>query len=340
MSAPLVNLIITLSLIVAGTLLGILIDRVLKSKIANLARKTKWEMDDVFLETFGSKVILWCILLGIYSGIGFLPISENYRLFMLKVVLSIFIATVTFVLANFITRLTENIALKIGEGRNVSILTNVIKGTIIVIGALILLQYLGISITPLLTALGIGGLAVALAFQDTLANLFAGIYILVSRQVKPGDYVKLESGEEGYVVDITWRTTTIRMLQNNIIVVPNSKLSSTIVINYHMPQTEIAVLVDVGVSYNSDLKKVERITIEVAKEVMQEVKGGVPEFEPFIRYHTFGDSSINFTVIMRAREFVDQYLVKHEFIKRLHSRYKEEGIEIPFPIRTLYHRRG
>jgi len=139
-------------------------------------------------------------------------------------------------------------------------------------------------------------------------------------------------------MDISWRNTTIRQLPNNVVIVPNSKLASIIVTNYYLPQQEMSVLVQVGVGYDSDLEKVEKVTIEVAKEVMREVPGGVPEFEPFIRYHTFGDFSIDFTVILRAREFVDQYLVKHEFIKRLHRRYQQEGIEIPFPIRTIYMR--
>ncbi len=111
-----------------------------------------------------------------------------------------------------------------------------------------------------------------------------------------GDYVKLDSGEEGYVVDINWRTTKIRMLTNNVVLVPNEKLTKAIITNYYLPDKEFAVLVNLGVHYNSDLKKVEKITPDVAKEVMEKVPGGVPEFEPFIRYHTFGDSSINFTV--------------------------------------------
>jgi small-conductance mechanosensitive channel len=148
--------------------------------------------------------------------------------------------------------------------------------------------------------------------------------------------VKIESGEEGYVTDITWRYTTIRSLPNNRIIVPNAKLSSAIVTNHDLPEREMAVLVQVGVSYGSDLEQVERVTVEVARKVMEEVEGGIPEFAPFIRYHTFGDFSINFTVILRAKEFVDQYLIKHEFVKRLHKRYREMGIEIPFPIRTVY----
>jgi small-conductance mechanosensitive channel len=117
--------------------------------------------------------------------------------------------------------------------------------------------------------------------------------------------------------------------------VPNEKLTKAIITNYYLPDKELAVLVEAGVHYNSDLSKVEKVTCEVAREVMNEVAGGVPHFEPFIRYHTFADFSINFTVILRAKEFVDQYLIKHEFIKRLHERYNKEGIIIPYPIRAI-----
>lgn len=137
------------------------------------------------------------------------------------------------------------------------------------------------------------------------------------------------------MTDVGWHMTRIRMLPNNTVLVPNKKLSKSIVVNYYLPDKELAVLVNLGVHYGSDLKKVEKVTCEVAKEVMREVSGGVPDFDPFIRYHTFGDFSVNFTVIIRAKEFVDQYLIKHEFIKRLHARYAKEGIVIPYPIRAV-----
>ncbi|MDI6784396.1 MAG: mechanosensitive ion channel family protein, partial [bacterium] len=204
------------------------------------------------------------------------------------------------------------------------------------IGLLVILQTLGLSITPILTALGVGGLAVALALRETLSNLFSGLHILASKQIKPGDYVKLDSGEEGYITDITWRNTTIKTLANNMVIVPNSKLASAIITNFHLPENNVKVYIPVGVSYTSDLEKVEKVTVEVAKEIMQEIPGGVPEFDPVIRYSEFADSSIKFTVVMYAKDFIDQYLIKHEFIKRLHKRYITEGIEIPFPIRTVY----
>jgi small-conductance mechanosensitive channel len=198
------------------------------------------------------------------------------------------------------------------------------------------LQYVGISVTPALAALGVTGLAVSLALQETLSNLFSGVLIVASNQIRPGHYVRLNSGEEGYVSDITWRTTNIRQLSNNLVVVPNSAMTSAIVLNFEHPEPEMSILFEVGVSYESDLEHVEQVTIDVCKETLREVAGGVPDFEPFIRYHTFNDFSIQFTVILRGQDFVSQYLIKHEFVKRLHKRYREEGIVIPFPIRTLH----
>jgi small-conductance mechanosensitive channel len=209
------------------------------------------------------------------------------------------------------------------------------KIILIAIGAMIILDNLGISLTPIITTLGIGSLAVAIALQDTLGNFFAGLYIRADRPVEVGHFVRLESGEEGYVYDIGWRNTKIRMLSNNMVILPNNKLVQSVITNYYLPDPELAVLVEVGVHYESDLGKVDRVTREAAKEVLQSVPGGVPAFEPFIRYHTFSQSSINFTVILRAREFTDSFLIKHEFIRRLKARYKEEGITIPFPIRTI-----
>ncbi|HEY7163203.1 MAG TPA: mechanosensitive ion channel family protein [Candidatus Binatia bacterium] len=212
----------------------------------------------------------------------------------------------------------------------------IIKIAFVAVGGTIILDNLGISITPILTTLGIGSLAVAIALQDTLGNFFAGLYVKADRFIEPGQYVRLESGEEGYVSHIGWRSTRIRMLPNNMVIVPNSKIVQSIITNYYLPEKELAVLVQVGVHYDSDLRKVEQVTCEVAKDVLRSVAGGIATFEPFIRYHTFNQSSIDFSVILRAREFTDNFLIKHEFIKRLQERYRQERITIPFPIRTVY----
>ncbi|PIP12435.1 MAG: mechanosensitive ion channel protein MscS [bacterium (Candidatus Stahlbacteria) CG08_land_8_20_14_0_20_40_26] len=331
------GLILPTSLVVGGFLVGLIFDRIILTKLRKIAARTKWVGDEVVIAGLRGVIILWFTIAGVYGALQIIPISPKMLDVCQKILLVIVIFSVTIVLAKIAAGFVEAYSRRAkGALPSTTIFMNLTRLVVFAIGILIILQSLGISITPLITALGIGGLAVALALQDTLSNLFAGVQVLISRQVKPGDYIKLESGEKGYVTDISWRNTTIRALPNNMVVIPNSKLASTIITNYYQPVQEMSVLVQVGVSYDSDLRKVEKVTIEVAKEVMNEVEGAVPEFEPFIRYHTFSDFSINFTVIIRSKEFVSQYLIKHEFIKRLHERYKREGIEIPFPIRTVY----
>lgn len=191
-------------------------------------------------------------------------------------------------------------------------------------------------ITPLLTALGVGGVFIGLALQNTLSNLFSGLNIITSKKVRPGDYIRLETGEEGYVIDVAWRYTIVREIPDNFIVIPNAKIVSSTFKNYSFPDREMLVLVTVGVSYDSDLETVEAVTLEVASEIMNEVAGGVSEYQPFMRYEEFDYFSINCTVYLRVKEYLDRLIVRHEFIKRLHKRYQREGIKIPFPIKTVY----
>ena len=287
--------------------------------------------------TLRGPVVLWCGLLGLHLGLQLVELPPLPARVGQRALLVVLIVSVTWTLARLAGDLVRvYVDTVAGVLPSANLVTNLLRATVLTIGGLVILQTLGISITPLLTALGVGGLAVGLALQDTLANLFAGIHILLSRQVRPGDFVRLGSGEEGFVQDVTWRYTTIRQLANNLTIVPNANLASAITANFNLPDPEQAVLVEVGVSYDSDLRRVERVTIAVGQEVMRQVEGGVPAFTPFIRYHTFGDSGIQFTVILRGCDYASQYLIKHELITRLHARYRAEGIEIPYPVRTVH----
>jgi small-conductance mechanosensitive channel len=202
------------------------------------------------------------------------------------------------------------------------------------------LDSLNISITPLLTTLGIGGLAVALAFKDTLANFFAGLYVLADRPIRVGDFVKIEGGPEGYVESIGWRSTRIRTLANNITILPNSKVSESMITNYFLPDRRTSLLLPIGVSYQSDPRKVEAILLEEALRASREVEGLLPDPAPFVRLNPgFGESSLDFTLICQVREFVDQYAVQHELRHRIFARFQKEGIEIPYPQRTVHLRR-
>ncbi len=306
------------------------------SRIKNAAQKTKFRFDDLVIEAARFPVTILIFGSGLYILQLLLPLEQ-------KIEHAVSVATqasVVFSIVLFFDGLIRESS-KTYSGRpefafaSKGITQGLIRGGIIGIGVLIFLDMLGISITPILASLGIGSLAVALALQDTLTNFFAGIYITIDKPVRVGDFVKLESGDAGHVLEIGWRSTRIQTLPDKIVIVPNQKLMSSIISNYNLPTQEVNVVVAVGVHYDSNLKKVEEITIDVAKQIMRTAKGGVSNFEPQVHYHTLDASSINFNVILRGKEFTDQHIIKHEFIKALHERYKKEGIVIPYPIRTL-----
>jgi len=226
------------------------------------AEKTETKLDDIIIKVFKTPSIYWCVAIGLYIGIAVSDISEKYVFYLTKIIHIIVIFSITIASANLAGKVFRNYIQKSSLPiPTTGLAYGILKGTILIIGLLIILSVLGISITPLITALGVGGLAVALALQDTLSNLFAGIHILMEKSVRVGDFIKLETGQEGYVEDITWRTTRVRMLPNNTVIIPNSKLSQSIVINYYLPEKRMSLLIPIGVSYSSDPEKVEKILV-------------------------------------------------------------------------------
>jgi small-conductance mechanosensitive channel len=329
---------VVLPLIVLSTsVLAYLINIVVLQLIKRAVQRTPTEIDDRIYQLLQRYLFPLLILGGLLIIADAAPLPAKA----LRAVHSLLVISAILVAIFFSTKAAllflRNVGMRYEPLQNIKGPVEVVtKIVFIVVGGMIILDNLGIAITPLLTTLGIGSLAVAIALQDTLGNLFAGLYIKADQPIELGHYIRLETGEEGYVEHIGWRNTRIRMLPNNIVVVPNGKLVQSNITNYYLPEKELAVLVPVGVDYDSDWAKVERVTCEAAREVLKTVHGGVANFEPFIRYHTFNQSSIDFTVILRGQEFTDNFLIKHEFIKKLQARYKQEGITIPFPIRRVY----
>ncbi len=310
-------------------------------RLKRKAEQTQNIFDDILVSVLRMPLVFFFLGLGLNFFTEAVPIPGKWVKYSDALLIILFVLAGYLFLDRLMTEILRRYSKKLealepSAGVVKTLYRTIILGFIF----LIVLDRLKITITPFLASLGIGGLVVALALQDTLANFFSGIYLLFDKPVRIGDYIKLDSGQEGYVRQIGWRSTRIQMLPNNILIVPNAKLVNSQITNFYLPEQELAILVQVGVSYKSDLEKVERVTIEVAKEVLEQVEGGVKEFEPFIRYHTFGDFSIKFTVILRAKEYANQYLIIHEFVKRLHRRYQSVGIEIPFPTRTLYMKNG
>jgi small-conductance mechanosensitive channel len=318
---------------------AVVIRRLLFRALRQRVLKTTAKIDDVIVEALHRPFLLWALILGVHLAIQSSPLSQRITQFASKGLLILWIISliqVTSRLAAGLIKLYGN-SLTGGVLPVTSLTQNLSRLVVYTVGFLLLLNVLGVSITPILTALGVGGLAVALALQDTLSNLFAGVYVSLAGQIRVDDYIKLDSGEEGYVTDISWRSTAIRALPNNLIIIPNAKLSQAIVTNYHLPEKRMSLLIPIGVSYSSDPEQVEKILIEEAHKGAEVIPGLLAQPEAFVRFIPgFGDSSLNFTLICQVKEFVDQYLVQHELRKRIFARFRTEGIEIPFPIRTVH----
>jgi small-conductance mechanosensitive channel len=251
-----------------------------------------------------------------------------------------FAAALALALVLFVDRLCRRVLDRLARSTPIlqgirGLIQGLVRSLIIVLGLLIFLDSIGISITPLLASLGIGSLAVALALKDTLANLFSGIQMIVDKPIEPGHFVRLEGGQEGTIIRVGWRSTWIRVGDNSVVVVPNSRLAESTITNHSLPDAETEFLVDLSVHYDSDLEQVERVTLEVAREAMRSAPGGAAGAAPRMRFAALEDSGISVRVLLRGATYESGPPLRHEFIKRIHRRFREEGIIIPYPTRTL-----
>ncbi|MCP4704862.1 MAG: mechanosensitive ion channel, partial [candidate division Zixibacteria bacterium] len=234
------NYIVPAATLAISIVVGLVLQHLVNNKLLKLAKKTKWRGDEVILKGLRGKIVLWMIIIGLYSVLPMLNLQPEYNSLAQKILLVLVIFSITMavssILGGFMRLYSDDGKSGVLSTSIFSIITRII---VIVIGIMIILQTLEISITPMLTALGVGGLAVALALQDTLSNLFAGFHLLLTRKVRISDWIELESGEAGTVIDITWRNTTLKQRRNNIIIIPNSTVASSITTNYNLPKSEL-----------------------------------------------------------------------------------------------------
>ena len=329
-------LFIPICILAASLTVGIMLNKLINRRIENHLNIDENSWFYIFINALRGVPVSLCLVVGLYWIVNTINIIEPLTRLFSYILFTVIILSITRVAARtingFISLHIESSQQKLPK---TTLLNTILNVVIYAMGVLVVLQYYGISIAPILTAMGVGGMAVALALQETLANIFSGLHLILSKQLRLDDYIKLSTGEEGRVTDITWRFTTIVPAGGgNMIVIPNQKIASSNITNYSMPRKDIVISIPVGVAYDSDLDKVERVTLDVAKEVMAQIDKDV-KMEPAVRFHTFGESSIDFNVVLHSSYFEHQFLLKHEFIKALTRRYREEGIEIPYPTSTV-----
>ena len=312
-------------LIFLGSLLVLLLVRRL---FLGFIKRSSHDYAVMILRVLRLPSLFWVIVISLYLTVELSPTKFlKYSSVIEKVLISLLILSITSFFSNILPELLHAyISNKNLKFPKTGIVFVIIKLVVFVLGVITVLSYLGIQITHFITTLGIAGLAVSLALQNTLSNVFSGLNLIASRQIEVGDFVRLENGEEGYVEDITWMNTVIRRLDNNLVVVPNSRLVNSIVINYKKPTPSMNIVVSIVIPYSSDLEKAEKLALEVAREVQKTVKGADQGFEPLVRYSAFTELGITLNIILRVLNPDSQFFIRHEFIKRLKKTYEREGI--------------
>lgn len=329
------DVIIISAVLLLSLFLGILIQRKWIPKLRKKYARQQNPGLRIFWKTIEGPIIFIFIFGSVYGLGTYFQVPSNSiwgyitlsSLFLLLITLTLFIIRLTKNLINFYTRK--------GNLPKTTIFNSIINLFILVTAFTVILAMMGISVTPIIGALGIGGLAVALALQSTLANLFAGISIIASKQLNPGDFVQISPTENGFIEDIQWRTTSIRTMQNNLIIIPNSQIANLTVTNYSLPHPEQSLPIPVGVHYDSDLDLVRDVCTEVAFDIQHNLDGAVRGWEPRFRFNSFGQSSIDLVVVLRINDFTQQFHIRSEFIRKLRKRFHEVGIKIPYPITTI-----
>lgn len=332
------QLVVPLAIVAISLAAGYLVKHILFRGLRQWCLRSKSRIDVILIQTLSGPIMIWALIIGLYVAMQAAELPDRATYLIDRSLLILAIVSLTFMGSRLVGRLVKYYGSSVPGALPVTTLTqNLAQLIVVTLGLIILLHHLGVSVTPILTALGVGGLAVALALQDTLSNLFAGFYLTLAGQVRLGDYIKLNTGEEGYVSDISWRSTTIRGLGNNLIIVPNSKLGQAIVTNYYLPERRISLSIRVDVGYESDPDHVERVLLEEAQHATPQVSGLLAEPAPVVRLMPgFGESALAFTLICQVAEFVDQFPVQHELRKRILKRFRKEGIDMPFTARTVY----
>ena len=322
------------TLVVGSLVLGFALSRILHYWTKKLAN-TWGELVFSLLESLPIPLLF---LFSIYAGLELLPLPHRMERIGSKLIFALTVVVIFYfpakVLVIFLRRIGQRDP-SMKQATNPAIL--IVRGLFALLAVIIVLENLGISLTAIWTTLGVGSVAVALALQETLSNLFAGLYLLADRPVSPGDYIKLDSGQEGYVIQISWRSTRMRTQANNIVFVPNSTMAKAVITNYSVPELRVSVTIPVRAAYGTDPGQVEKLLLEVTREAAREgLEGLLLDPPPSVNLNPgFGESSLDFSLGLNVRRFEDQVPVQSELRKRILARFATQGIVVPFPTRTF-----
>lgn len=330
---------LALLLVAAGAMLGLalgtLVHRILLL-LEPVTRRTASKLDDAVLHSIRPGLPVALMAVGLWLAVA-LPVNA-FPSPLVRVAFAIALALGTWGVANMLVKFVRAGVARRAERRpQAKVIGAIVAPAIGVlaygVGGLVVLGTLGIQITPILASLGIGGLALAWALQDTLSNVFAGWWIRASREVRPGHYLRLDDKKlEGYVSSIGWRTTRVRTLGNNTIIVPNGVLGQSVVTNFHLPDPRLAVSVRVDVPFDEDPERVMAILLEEVKAAVPSVPGMLAEPGPAVSLNPgFGANGFEITVGFHVAEYQNQFAAFDQVRRRIASRFWRERIRFAVP---------
>jgi small-conductance mechanosensitive channel len=325
---------VPLAVFVACIIGGLVVRKILFKWVRRWSTSSGHHLDDVIIPSLRTPILIWALILGFDLATRSSVLPTRYVKPINIALETLWIISLTIIAAQVSGNLVRTYSSRSQGSNQAPTLTKTLTQILVaILGLLFLLNYLRVDIRPLLTALGVGGLAVALALQDTLANLFAGLYISVSSQIRVGDYVKLNTGEEGYVSDITWRSTTLRALANNFIFIPNSKLAQAIITNYNLPNKSMGMSITIHAAFDADTDRIEKLLLEEA--LKDKIDGLITDPPPNVSWSQAADSSLQLSLNFQVAEFVNQYGVQSELRKRIFKRFRKDGIPLPYPTQAV-----
>ena len=340
---PWVDPVIALAVVLIAMAAAALVHVAVFPLILRFAHSTPTELDGILIQAARWPLNVGIIVLGIYLSLTLtLDLPEAVQNFVNLVARASGALLLVALFGRVVSRGMDwaieeqgKRARRTVDARLLMMLRRVLVVLIYGMGVLLVVNTLGIPISPLIAGLGLGGVAVALAIQPTLSNLFAGTYVMTEGVVSPGDYIEMEGGIAGYVLEVGWRSTRLRTWSNTLVVVPNARFAETIITNYYQPTPPVNVYLTCGVSYDSDLTYVESVSMDVMNRVLENTPYGVKEYGAYFGFENFGDSNVDFWLFVQARDRLASFELRSALINELHRRFDEEGIVINYPVRAL-----
>ncbi|MDC0675196.1 mechanosensitive ion channel family protein [Nannocystis radixulma] len=318
--------------LVFALLLGLVLRFIILPLLVRASARNEWAIDDIVTARLRDRALPWSILAGVIAAMPDMPWKARSIAAGEKIASAMLALSVTLTLMRIVSEIVGRNQSPSGGGT--TLVKYIINSLLLLLGVGAILGLFGVSVFPALTALGVGGLAVALAFQDTLANVFAGVNLSASRQIRLGDFVSIDGSKmEGFVADIGWRTTTLRTLDDLLIYIPNKRLAEAMMTNFSRPDPSMWIEVALRVGLDVDPEAIEAILLDEVRLARAQLPG-LRDEPPAPRFRV-GEWALEIRLFIPIRNFVDRNPLTTAMVKRVLNRLRREGVTIPVPQRIV-----